>query len=108
MAAAQTPTPFSAVGAREEVFRASFEGFGTRHEEPEGIRQPADHIERETDCKLTREHSVDADDMRAVLAAGARVSAFDRGAFILGPLALLTTGLLAYYIPARRAMFTPP
>jgi ABC-type lipoprotein release transport system permease subunit len=37
-----------------------------------------------------------------------RVSAFDRGAFILGPLALLTTGLLACYIPARRAMIVDP
>jgi AcrR family transcriptional regulator len=39
----------SAVAAREEVFRASLEGLGTRHEEPEGIGQPTDHIERETD-----------------------------------------------------------
>jgi ABC-type lipoprotein release transport system permease subunit len=37
-----------------------------------------------------------------------RVSAFDRGALILGPLALLTTGLLACYIPARRAMIVDP
>jgi putative ABC transport system permease protein len=36
------------------------------------------------------------------------VSAFDRGAFILAPLALLTTGLLACYIPARRAMRVDP
>jgi predicted permease len=36
------------------------------------------------------------------------VSAFDRGAFVLAPLALLATGLLACYIPARRAMRVDP
>jgi putative ABC transport system permease protein len=36
------------------------------------------------------------------------VSAFDRGAFILAPIALLATGLLACYIPARRAMRVDP
>jgi putative ABC transport system permease protein len=36
------------------------------------------------------------------------VSAFDRGAFILAPLALLTTGLPACYTPARRATRVDP
>jgi len=36
---------------REQVLRASLEGPGTMHEEPEGIGQPADYIERETDCE---------------------------------------------------------
>jgi len=50
----ETATPVghstcSTVAAREEVFRASLENLGTRHEEPEGIGQPTDHIERETD-----------------------------------------------------------
>jgi hypothetical protein len=72
MAAAQKPTPFSAVAAREEVFRTSFEGFGTRHEEPEGIRQPADHIERETDCErildlLTRTAGSEDDVLQAAM-----------------------------------------
>ena len=35
----------SAVAACEEVFRSILEGLGTRHEEPEGIGQPTDHIE---------------------------------------------------------------
>jgi hypothetical protein len=39
----------SAIATREKVFRASLEGFGTRHKEPEGIGQPTDHVERETD-----------------------------------------------------------
>lgn len=33
----------------EEVFRASLEGLGIRQEEPEGIGQPTDGVERETD-----------------------------------------------------------
>src|SRR5262245_24314666 len=37
-----------AVAAREQVFRASLEGVGTRHKEPEGIGQSTDHVERET------------------------------------------------------------
>jgi len=41
----------SAIAAREEVFRASLERLGTRHEEPEGLGQPADHIKREADSK---------------------------------------------------------
>src|SRR5215472_14821960 len=41
----------SAIATREEVFRASLESIGTRHGEPEGVRQPADHIEREADGK---------------------------------------------------------
>jgi predicted permease len=36
------------------------------------------------------------------------VSAFDPGAFVLAPLALLTTGLLACYVPARRAARIDP
>lgn len=36
------------------------------------------------------------------------VSAFDLGSFVLAPLALLATGLLACYIPARRAMNVDP
>ena len=39
----------SAVATREQVFRAILERLGTTYEEPEGIGQPADHIERETD-----------------------------------------------------------
>jgi len=36
------------------------------------------------------------------------VSTFDVGAFVLAPLALLTTGLLACYLPARRATRVDP
>jgi predicted permease len=36
------------------------------------------------------------------------VSAFDLGAFVLAPLALLLTGLLACYLPARRATMVDP
>ena len=36
------------------------------------------------------------------------VSAFDLGTFVLAPLALLATGLLACYVPARRAMKVNP
>jgi len=36
------------------------------------------------------------------------VSAFDVGAFVLAPLALLTAGLLACYLPARRATRVDP
>ena len=36
------------------------------------------------------------------------VSAFDLGTFVLAPLALLATGLLACYVPARRAMRVDP
>jgi putative ABC transport system permease protein len=36
------------------------------------------------------------------------VSAFDRGAFVLAPLALLAAGLLACYLPARRATRVDP
>jgi hypothetical protein len=41
----------SAVAAREQVFGTSLEGLGARYEEPEGIGQSTDHIERETDRK---------------------------------------------------------
>jgi len=36
------------------------------------------------------------------------VSAFDVDAFVLAPLALLTAGLLACYLPARRATRVDP
>src|SRR6516164_6387788 len=42
-----------AVAAREQVFRACFEGLGTRHKEHEGIGQSTDHVERETDRERT-------------------------------------------------------
>src|SRR5262249_36400336 len=44
-----TPLPWSAVAAREQELRAGLEGFGPRHEEPEGISQPIDDVEREAD-----------------------------------------------------------
>jgi hypothetical protein len=37
----------SPVTAREQILRASLEGLGTGQEEPEGIGQPADCVERE-------------------------------------------------------------
>src|SRR5215471_9041647 len=44
-----------AVAAREQVLRATLESLGTRHEEPKGIGQPTDCVERKTD----REHILD-------------------------------------------------
>src|SRR5262245_22970079 len=41
----------SAVAAREQELRARLEGFGTGHEEAEGIREPIDRVEREPDCE---------------------------------------------------------
>src|SRR5262245_45970632 len=38
-------TPLSAIAAREQELRAGLEGFGTRHEEPEGAGQPIDRVE---------------------------------------------------------------
>lgn len=43
------PQYFSAITTCEEIFRASLEGIGSRHGESEGIGQPTDHVERETD-----------------------------------------------------------
>jgi hypothetical protein len=40
-----------AVAPREQELRTGLEGFGTRHEEREGIGQPIDRIEREADRK---------------------------------------------------------
>jgi hypothetical protein len=34
----------SAVSASHQVFRASLEGLGTRHDEPESIGQPTDRV----------------------------------------------------------------
>ena len=39
------------MAAREEIFRTILEGLWTGLEEPEGIGQPTDHIERETDSE---------------------------------------------------------
>jgi hypothetical protein len=41
--------PSSTVATREQVFRTRFENLGTGLEEPKGVGEPTDRVEREAD-----------------------------------------------------------